>query len=50
MRIFVIGIALFALYFGAGNLIFPVMLGQLSGDHFTLASWGFVITGVILHY
>lgn len=48
MRIFVIGIALFALYFGAGNLIFPVMLGQLSGDHFTLASWGFVITGVIL--
>ncbi len=48
MRIFVIGITLFALYFGAGNLIFPVMLGQLSGDHFALASWGFIITGVIL--
>lgn len=48
MRIFIIGITLFALYFGAGNLIFPVMLGQLSGNHFTHASLGFVITGVVL--
>lgn len=48
MRIILIGITLFALFFGAGNLIFPVMLGQLSGNHFSLASLGFVVTGVIM--
>lgn len=48
MRIFLIGITLFALFFGAGNLIFPVMLGQLAGDHFDLAALGFVITGVVM--
>lgn len=48
MHIVVIGMTLFALFFGAGNLIFPVMLGQLAGDHFTLASMGFIITGVVL--
>ncbi|RKS87448.1 LIVCS family branched-chain amino acid:cation transporter [Orbus hercynius] len=47
MRIIFIGITLFALFFGAGNLIFPVSIGQLSGDHFGLASLGFVVTGVV---
>lgn len=47
MRIVFIGMTLFALFFGAGNLIFPVSIGQLSGQHFDLASFGFVITGVI---
>lgn len=47
-HILFIGIMLFALFFGAGNLIFPVMLGQLAGQHVTLASSGFVITGVML--
>lgn len=48
MRIVFIGITLFALFFGAGNLIFPVSIGQASGQHFGLASLGFVVTGVIL--
>ncbi|WP_392562295.1 branched-chain amino acid transport system II carrier protein [Orbus sturtevantii] len=48
MRIILIGITLFALFFGAGNLIFPVMLGQLAGDNFDLAALGFVITGVMM--
>jgi len=48
MRIILIGITLFALFFGAGNLIFPVMLGQLAGDNFELAALGFVITGVMM--
>ncbi|QIQ22485.1 branched-chain amino acid transport system II carrier protein [Zophobihabitans entericus] len=39
---------LFALFFGAGNLIFPVMLGQLSGEYVWIASLGFVCTGVFL--
>ncbi len=37
---------LFALFFGAGNLIFPVQLGQLAGDNVLTANLGFLITGV----
>src|SRR5690625_7426537 len=37
---------LFALFFGAGNLIFPAHLGQLSGDNIWLAAAGFLSTGV----
>lgn len=41
-----IGFMLFALFFGAGNLIFPAQLGQLSGDNLWIAAAGFLITGV----
>lgn len=37
---------LFGLFFGAGNLIFPVHLGQLAGANFWPAITGFIITGV----
>lgn len=41
-----IGLMLFALFFGAGNLVFPAMLGQHAGDQFWQANLGFLITGV----
>lgn len=41
-----IGLMLFALFFGAGNLVFPAMLGQQAGDHYAIANLGFLITGV----
>lgn len=41
-----IGFMLFALFFGAGNLIFPAQLGQYSGISLTPAIIGFLITGV----
>lgn len=37
---------LFALFFGAGNLIFPAQLGQYSGTAVWVAILGFLITGV----
>ena len=37
---------LFGMFFGAGNLIFPVHLGQLAGRNFLPAMIGFVITAV----
>lgn len=37
---------LFGMFFGAGNLIFPASMGQLSGRNLWLASVGFLITGV----
>ncbi|WP_050184477.1 branched-chain amino acid transport system II carrier protein [Domibacillus robiginosus] len=42
----VIGLMLFALFFGAGNLIFPAMLGQSAGTNVWIATAGFLVTGV----
>lgn len=45
-----IGIMLFALFFGAGNLIFPAQLGQNAGTNLWPAVIGFLITGVGLPF
>lgn len=37
----VVSSMLFGLFFGAGNLIFPIHLGQLAGAHWGLATVGF---------
>lgn len=37
---------LFAMFFGAGSLIFPVSLGFESGAHYQTAMIGFMITGI----
>lgn len=42
----VIGFALFSMFFGAGNLIFPGFLGNTLGSSFFTGMIGFVITGV----
>lgn len=39
---------LFSMYFGAGNLIFPPMLGLQAGESFAPAMIGFLIAGVAL--
>lgn len=46
--IIVSGLALFAMYFGAGNLIFPVMIGVEAGPNLAPALTGFILTGVAL--
>lgn len=43
---FIIGLALFAMFFGSGNLIFPPYLGKLVGNKYPIAILGFLITGV----
>ncbi|WP_105617163.1 branched-chain amino acid transport system II carrier protein [Vallitalea okinawensis] len=42
----VIGFAMFAMFFGAGNLIFPPYLGNLAGLEYMMAMLGFILTGV----
>ena len=42
------GLMLFALFFGAGNLIFPPLLGAASGDSLPMVMIGFLVTGVLL--
>lgn len=44
----VVSVMLFALFFGAGNLIFPPFLGQNAGDQTLPAMLGFLATAVIL--
>lgn len=44
----ILGFALFALYFGAGNLIFPPSIGNTMGTDWVPALIGFSITGIIL--
>lgn len=44
----VVASLLFGLFFGAGNLIFPLHLGQLAGSNWGTAAVGFLITGVLL--
>ena len=44
----IVGITLFGMFFGAGNLIFPVHLGQLAGSNVIVATLGFIVTGVTI--
>ena len=43
---FFVGLMLFSMFFGAGNLIFPPFLGMGSGTSFWPAMTGFIITAV----
>lgn len=42
--------ALFAMFFGAGNLIFPLYVGQIAQDHSPSATVGFLAMGVVVPF
>ncbi|KEH99168.1 branched-chain amino acid transport system II carrier protein [Clostridium massiliodielmoense] len=44
--IWIVGTALFAMFFGAGNLIFPPSLGLLAGKDWVTCGIGFFITAI----
>jgi len=46
LAIVAIGFMIFALFLGAGNIIFPVLSGALSGENVVPTAIGFLITGV----
>lgn len=43
--VFVTGLALFAMFFGAGNLIIPVMIGVNAGTQSWVSAIGFIASG-----
>lgn len=45
-----LGSLLFGMFFGAGNLIFPVHMGQEAGANVFLANLGFLVTGIGLPF
>lgn len=48
VNILIVGAALFAMFFGAGNLVLPVSIGVTAGHHWVPGTLGFMITGVLL--
>lgn len=40
------GIAVFSMFFGAGNVIFPIILGQQAGDQLIFALLGLLLTAI----
>lgn len=42
------GLAIFSMFFGAGNIIFPLALGQMTLDKNIYAVFGMIITAVIM--
>lgn len=47
-KLFSVGLAIFAMLFGAGNIVFPLGLGRDVGDMVGFALVGFCLTGVIV--
>ena len=47
-EIWIAGFALFSLFFGAGNLLLPPLLGYKAGDNWLWVILGFVITAVLI--
>lgn len=45
-----IGLAMFSMFFGAGNIIFPLALGQLAQDQNLIAVTGLIITAVLIPF
>lgn len=47
---FFIGLALFSMFFGSGNLIFPLFVGQLSKQSHPITTLGFLLSAVLLPF
>jgi len=45
LHLMVVSSLIFGMFFGSGNLIFPVHLGQLAGNNWLSAAFGFAISG-----
>ncbi len=44
------GFALFSMFFGSGNLVFPITVGLESEGHYLLAALGILFTGVVVPF
>lgn len=47
-EILITGFALFSLFFGAGNLLLPPLLGYNAGDNWVWVTIGFLVTAVVI--
>lgn len=49
-QIFIYGFAIFAMFFGSGNLVFPLQIGQASGSQWLGGFLGLFLTGILLPF
>lgn len=49
LQIFIVGMAIFSMFFGGGNLTYPLWIGAETSS-VTLSSLGFVLSGVLLPF
>jgi branched-chain amino acid:cation transporter, LIVCS family len=47
-EVVVIGLAIFSMLFGAGNLMFPLNVGLMSGEYIVSGTIGFLVTAILL--
>ncbi len=50
LKYFTLGFGLFSMFFGAGNIVFPLSLGKTSQDQNVFAVLGLVLTAVIVPF
>ena len=50
LTIFFAGMALFSMFFGAGNIVFPLLLGQISGTYVPFSILGLGLSAVIFPF
>src|SRR5437879_7642004 len=43
-----VGLAMFSMFFGAGNIIFPLAVGQYAGDKNFYAMFGLILTAAVM--
>lgn len=48
--VWIAGFAIFSMFFGAGNLVFPLSIGQQTIQHSTAGILGLLITGVLVPF
>lgn len=48
--VLIYGFALFAMFFGSGNLVFPIKIGQSTGPFWFLGFLGLMVTGILLPF
>ncbi len=48
--LFTYGFAIFAMFFGSGNLVFPLTIGLSSGSYWLVGFLGLFLTGIILPF
>lgn len=44
------GFAVFAMFFGSGNLVFPLQIGFIAGSHWAIGFFGLLLTGILLPF
>ena len=49
-KVLIAGFAAFAMFFGSGNLVFPLKMGSETQSNWVFSSIGLAVTGVIVPF